>query len=94
MGAMDDVFDTTGRPPPGWMNAIFDDGPFREDEGRCVPGPPPRDPLVVDTPDGGRSTYRVVTIGSWSDPDSPIAIYATELPDGNETGWWADREER
>jgi hypothetical protein len=51
-GRMDDVFDTTGRPLAGWMHALFDGGPFGEDVGRCVPGPPPRDPLVV-----GDTTY-------------------------------------
>ena len=67
---MDDVFDTTGRPPAGWMNAIFDGGPFTDDVGRCVPGPPPPDPLVV-----GDTIYVLQTIGSWSDPNNPIAIY-------------------
>jgi hypothetical protein len=44
---VENVFDTTGRPPAGWMHAIFADGPFEPDVGRCVPGPPPADPLVI-----------------------------------------------
>lgn len=28
---MEDVFDTSGSPPDGWMNAIFDGGPFHDD---------------------------------------------------------------
>lgn len=89
---VEDVFDTTGRPPEGWMNALFNDGPFMNDVGRCVPGPPPPDPLVVDA-GSAPWTYRVVTVGSWSDPLNPIAIYAAELPVGPnaETTWWADR---
>ena len=76
------------------MNALFNDGPYADDVGRCVPGPPPPDPLVVDAV--GRSTpwtYRVVTVGSWSDPLNPIAIYAAALPTGPHaaTTWWADR---
>lgn len=67
---MEDVFDTTGRPRKGWMHALFDGGPFAEDVGRCVPGPPPPDPLVI-----GDTTYLLRTVGSWSDPKDPIAIY-------------------
>lgn len=63
-------FDTSGRPPAGWMHALFDGGPFAEDVGRCVPGPPPPDPLVM-----GNTTYMLRTVGSWSDPHNPIAIY-------------------
>jgi len=29
------------------MNAIFDEGPYGEDVGRCVPGPPPVDEFVA-----------------------------------------------
>ena len=67
IGDVEDVFDTTGRPPLGWMHAIFDDGPFKEDVGRCVPGPPPADPLIIE-PTAGRPRwhYRLLTIGSWS----------------------------
>lgn len=67
---MDDVFDTTGTPPKGWMNAIFDGGPYGEDVGRCVPGPPPADSFTVA---GAR--YYLRSVGSWSDPDNPIALY-------------------
>lgn len=67
---MDDVFDLTGRPPEGWMHAVFDGGPFADDVGRCVPGPPPPDPLVV-----GTATYLLRTVGSWSDAQDPVAVY-------------------
>ena len=89
---MEDIFDTTGRPPSGWMHAIFSDGPFMADVGRCVPGPPPPDPLIIAADAEVDSwTYRLVSMGSWSDPLDPIAIYANTLPPGNDTGWWADR---
>ena len=71
---MEDVFDTTGRPPTGWMHALFDSGPFGEDVGRCVPGPPPADSLVV-----GDTIYILRTVGSWSDPWDPIAVYGLTL---------------
>lgn len=88
---MENVFDTSGRPPEGWMNAIFDGGPFHDDVGRCVPGPPPPDPLIV-----GDTTYRVVVIASWSDPDNPIAVYAIKLPVGPNavTQWWSERTDK
>lgn len=70
MRSVEDVFDLTGRPPTGWMHALFDGGPFAEDVGRCVPGPPPPDPLIV-----GETTYLLRVVGSWSDPEDPIAIY-------------------
>jgi hypothetical protein len=90
---VEDVFDLTGRPPSGWMHAIFSDGPFETDVGRCVPGPPPPDPLVAAARKGWPEWhYRLLTIGSWSDPEDPIAFYAAELPKGNEGGWWADRD--
>jgi hypothetical protein len=89
---VESVFDTTGRPRAGWMHAIFADGPFEQDVGRCVPGPPPADPLVIE-PRGEWPAwhYRLLTVFSWSDPGDPIALYAAELPPGNESGWWADR---
>ena len=67
---MKDLFDTTGRPLKAWMNAIFDGGPFTDDVGRCVPGPPPPDPLAI-----GDAIYLLRVVGSSSDPDNPIAIY-------------------
>ena len=77
---MEDVFDTSGSPPDGWMNAIFDGGPLHHDVGRCVPGPPPPDPLIV-----GATTYLLRAVGSWSDPGHPLAIYGltreVEQPD-------------
>jgi hypothetical protein len=89
---VEDVFDTTGRPPEGWMHALFTDGPFKDDVGRCVPGPPPPDPLIVErSVNGSDWHYRLLTVGSWRDPGDPLAIYAAELPPGNETGWWSDR---
>jgi hypothetical protein len=55
---MDDVFAVDDPPPAGWMHAIFDDGPYSDDVGRCVPGPPPKRVLTVT--DGGRScTYHL-----------------------------------
>jgi hypothetical protein len=70
MRVVEDVFDTSGRPPKGWMNALFDGGPYADDVGRCVPGPPP-----ADTFDVGGVTYYLRTVGSWSDPENPIAVY-------------------
>src|SRR5262245_40337217 len=34
--------------PSHWMNALFDGGPYADDVGRCVPGPPPADTFDVD----------------------------------------------
>lgn len=74
------------------MNAIFADGPFEPDVGRCVPGPPPLDPLVVEVPGKPPWVYRVLSVGSWSDPDHPQAIYCAVIPsDSEHTEWWADR---
>jgi hypothetical protein len=67
---MDDLFDTSGRPPTGWMNALFDGGPYGEDVGRCVTGPPPADQLAVEG-----AIYYLRTVGSWSDPENPVAVY-------------------
>ncbi|MFE0462645.1 hypothetical protein ACFW1A_25655 [Kitasatospora sp. NPDC058965] len=72
---MDDVFDTTGRPPAGWMHAIFRDGPFSDDVGRCVPGPHPPARIEVGPDKGGPFVYRLATVGSWSDPLDPVALY-------------------
>jgi hypothetical protein len=68
--AMDDVFAREDPPPSGWMRATFDGGPYDEDVGRCVPGPPPRRKLRVTS-----CTYHLLGVGSWSDPDDPSAIY-------------------
>lgn len=67
---MEDVFDTSGRPPVGWMNATFDGGPYADDVGRCVPGPP-----AAETFDARGVTYYLRVVGSWSDPDNPMAVY-------------------
>ncbi|WP_329403397.1 hypothetical protein OG523_03535 [Streptomyces virginiae] len=72
---MEDVFDLTGRPPSGWMHAIFGGGPYGEDVGRCIPGPPAPATITVPLPDSGEFVYRLVTVGSWSDPNDPIALY-------------------
>ncbi|MFF5763026.1 hypothetical protein ACFY8F_10875 [Streptomyces tanashiensis] len=77
---MEDVFDTTGRPPKGWMHAIFHGGPYGEDVGRCIPGPPAPEILAVPLAEGGVHTYRLWTVGSWSDPDDPIAVYNPDGP--------------
>ncbi|MFK4122887.1 hypothetical protein [Streptomyces longwoodensis] len=72
---MEDVFDVTGRLPRGWMHAIFGTGPYSEDIGRCVPGPPAPETITVPLSEGGEHVYRLVTVGSWSAPDDPIALY-------------------
>lgn len=77
---MEDVFDLTGRPPQGWMHAIFGGGPYQDDVGRCIPGPPAPETLEVRLPDGGTFLYHLWTVGSWSDPQDPIAVYNPEPP--------------
>ncbi|WP_052851297.1 hypothetical protein [Streptomyces avicenniae] len=77
---MEDVFDGTGSPPRGWMHAVFEGGPYGEDVGRCVPGPPASELLSVPLPEGGVHTYRLKVVGSWSAPDDPIAVYAADGP--------------
>jgi hypothetical protein len=44
---VEDVFATEDAPPAGWMRAIFDGGPYHDDVGRCVPGPPAPTTLTV-----------------------------------------------
>ncbi|MEU3908502.1 hypothetical protein [Streptomyces goshikiensis] len=77
---MKDVFDLTGAPPQGWMHAIFGGGPFADDVGRCVPGPPAPEAITVPLPEGDEFIYRLVTVGSWSAPDDPIALYNDRGP--------------
>ncbi|MGW3325868.1 hypothetical protein [Streptomyces virginiae] len=77
---MEDVFDTTGRPPKGWMHAVFHGGPYGEDVGRCIPGPPAPETLTVPPAEGDVHVYRLRTVGSWSDPDDPIAVYNHDGP--------------
>ncbi|MFB7410422.1 hypothetical protein ACFCZ2_24880 [Streptomyces sp. NPDC056202] len=77
---VEDVFDTTGRPPHGWMHAIFHGGPYGEDVGRCIPGPPAQELLTVPLAEGGVHVYRLWTVGSWSDPDDPVAVYNPDGP--------------
>ncbi|MFK0049983.1 hypothetical protein ACIQU4_38930 [Streptomyces sp. NPDC090741] len=72
---MEDVFDLTGTPPQGWMHALFGGGPYTDDVGRCVPGPPAPETVSVPLLEGGEFVYRLVTFGSWSAPDDPIAVY-------------------
>ncbi|WP_157848332.1 hypothetical protein [Streptomyces exfoliatus] len=79
-GTVEDVFDMTGRPPKGWMHAIFHGGPYGEDVGRCIPGPPAPATLAVPLAEGGVHMYRLWTVGSWSDPDDPIAVYNPDGP--------------
>lgn len=31
--------------------------------------------ITVPLPDSGEFVYRLVTVGSWSDPNDPIALY-------------------
>lgn len=57
------------------MHALFDAGPYGEDVGRCVPGPPAPETLTVPLPEGGEHVYRLCAVGSWSDPLDPIAVY-------------------
>ncbi|MFF4012970.1 hypothetical protein [Streptomyces sp. NPDC001717] len=98
---MEDVFDLTGTPPQGWMHALFGAGPYAEDVGRCVPGPPAPPVVAVPLPEGGEFAYRLVTVGSWSAPDDPIAVYddtglrAPEPPlSEQEKSWLPRRAER
>ncbi|MGE9695368.1 hypothetical protein [Streptomyces sp. NRRL F-5630] len=72
---MEDIFDVTGRPPQGWMHAVFEGGPYAEDVGRCIPGPPAPDVIAVPLPGGGEHVYRLWAVGSWSDPEDPIGVY-------------------
>ncbi|MFE9135739.1 hypothetical protein [Streptomyces sp. NPDC007355] len=77
---MEDAFDTTGRPPKGWMHAVFHRGPYGEDVGRCVPGPHAAATHSVPLPEGGVHVYRLWAVGSWSDPDDPVAVYNPDSP--------------
>ncbi|MEU2544594.1 hypothetical protein ABZ618_03985 [Streptomyces roseolus] len=77
---MEDVFDTTESPPKGWMHAVFHGGPYGEDVGRCVPGPPAPATLSVPLPEGGVHVYRLWTVGSWSAPGDPTAVYNPDGP--------------
>ena len=77
---MEDVFDVTGRPSKGWMHAVFHRGPYGEDVGRCVPGPPAPATLSVPLAEGGVHVYRLLTVGSWFAPDDPIAVYNPDGP--------------
>lgn len=62
-GALEDVFDTTGRPPKGWLHAVFHGGPYGEDVGIRVPGPPAPATLSVPLSEGGVHVYRPVDGG-------------------------------
>ncbi|MFJ2056914.1 hypothetical protein ACIOMM_13310 [Streptomyces sp. NPDC087908] len=100
-GTVEDVFDTTGRPPTGWMHAIFHGGPYGEDVRRCIPGPPAPETLAVPLVEGGVHTYRLWTVGSWSDPEDPIAVYNPEGPpvpppllSRQEQAWLRERHHR
>ncbi|MFD8643689.1 hypothetical protein ACFV14_25730 [Streptomyces zaomyceticus] len=62
------------------MHAIFHGGPYGEDIGRCIPGPPAPEILTVPSPEGAVHVYRLWTVGSWSDPNDPIAVYNPDGP--------------
>ncbi len=62
------------------MHAVFHGGPYGEDVGRCVLGPPAPAALSVPLPEGGVHVYRLWTVGSWSAPDDPIAVYNPDGP--------------
>ncbi|MFF4266148.1 hypothetical protein [Streptomyces virginiae] len=48
--------------------------------GRCVPGPPAPDLVTVSPGEGDVHVYRLRTVGSWSAPNDPIAVYDPEGP--------------
>ncbi|MFK0212630.1 hypothetical protein [Streptomyces sp. NPDC090298] len=98
---MEDVFDMTGRPPKAWMHAIFHGGPYGEDVGRCIPGPPAPEILTVPLADGRVYTYRTWAVGSWSDLEDPVAVYHRDGPPvppplltGQEETWLRDGQQR
>lgn len=62
------------------MHAVFHGGPYGEDVGRCVPGPPAPAMLSVPLPEGGVHVYRLWTVGSWSAPGDSIAVYNPDGP--------------
>ena len=87
---MEDVFDLEGDPPVGWVHAIFSDGPYVDDVGRCVPGPPTPDPLPVSLPDGTTFEYRILSVLGRSLEDM-VVLYAGSIPaDSDPAAWWAD----
>ncbi|TQF06236.1 hypothetical protein E6W39_33505 [Kitasatospora acidiphila] len=96
VGGHADVFDLSGAPPQGWMHAVFNGGPYGEDIGRCVPGPPAPVSLTVPLPEGGEFGYRLWAVGSWSQPGDPIAVYdetgpVPELPLSELEKSWLNR---
>ncbi|MFB6820883.1 hypothetical protein ACFCXA_04730 [Streptomyces virginiae] len=62
------------------MHAIFHGGPYGEDVGRCVPGPPAPDLLRAPSAAGEVHVYRLWTVGSWSDAEDPVAVYDPDGP--------------
>ena len=92
---MQDVFDLTGHPPEGWVHAFFGDGPYDQDVGRCVPGPPTPDPLEVEAPDGTTFVYRIPSVlhtGVAIERDHLIVLYAGKIPEESDHDqWWAER---
>jgi hypothetical protein len=70
--AVEDVFDLTGDPPPGWMHAVFEGGPYAKDVGRCVPIPP------ADHLDADGVRYRIVNVVVMSSPDHEVALYSSD----------------
>ncbi|MFD8011079.1 hypothetical protein [Streptomyces sp. NPDC058955] len=76
---MEGVFDVAGRPPEGWMHAVFHGGPYGEDVGRCIPGPAPAT-MAVPVEGGGVYVYRLWAVGVWSGSGDPIAVYNPDGP--------------
>ena len=62
------------------MHAAFADGPYGDDVGRCITWPPAPQTLSVELPDGSTHTCYLWTVGAWSDPEDPIAMYNPEPP--------------
>lgn len=91
---MDDVFDLTGHPPKGWVHAVFHDGPYADDVGRCVPGPPTPDPLEVELSGGGTFVYRILSVGFThveQGVDDLRVLYAGEISaESDLEQWWAE----
>lgn len=57
------------------MHALFDGLPLSEDVSRCVPGPPAARRIDVSNGAEVLASYVLKTVGSWSNPADPIAVY-------------------
>ncbi|RSS42593.1 hypothetical protein [Streptomyces sp. WAC08241] len=96
---MEGNFDTTGQAPSGWIHAVFHGGPYGEDVGRCVPGPPAPQTLAVPLPEGGIHVYRLWRVGSWSGSNGLVAVYNPDGPpvpppllSDQEEAWLQDKQ--